>query len=114
MAHPVSALRGHDGIDERLDHIAELFSEMVADSLCILQVGRDEATEVNRIANAEEDVPIGQLAWPRDPVDLPLQFENHFRQSFLRRVQIHVLRLPASHLGHTLERCQVKAEPRAT
>ena len=91
--------------------VAELFSDTMADRLCILEIRRDESPEVDRFADLEEDVSIGQLAGPLDPVDLPLQFEDHFREAFLRRVQIHVLWLPASHLCHMLECRQVDAEP---
>ena len=85
----------------------------MANRLCIFEISGDESPEVDRFADLEEDVAIGQLARPLDPVDLPLQFEDHFREAFLRRVQVHVFWLPASHLCHMLERRQVDAEPRS-
>ena len=86
----------------------------MADRLWILEIGRDEAPEVDGFADAKEEIPSGQLPRPFGPVDLALQLEDHLRQPLLRRVQVHVLRLPAPHLGDTLQRRQVVAEPLAT
>src|SRR5512135_301783 len=46
----------------------------MADCLGILEIGRDEVSEVDRIADAEEDVSICQRARALDLVDLALQF----------------------------------------
>ena len=82
----------------------------MAKRVCVVQIRWDESPEVDRFADAEEDVAIGELAWPFDAVDLPLQLEDHFCEAFLRRVQIDVAWLPASHLCHMLEHREVEAE----
>jgi hypothetical protein len=105
---------GDNGVDEGLDHVAELFGDPVADHLGVLEIGREEVPKVKGRADAEEDVSVGQAVGPVDPVDLALQLEDHFRQPLLRRVQIHVRRLPAPHSGDALQPRQVVAEPLTT
>ena len=78
------------------------------------QDSRHKTPQVDGIADAKENIPFGQLSWPLGPVDLALELENHLRQPLLRRVQIHVLWLPASHLSDTLQSRQVVLKPRAT
>ena len=92
--------------------VAELFSDPVAHLLLVLNVARDEVPEVDGIADANEDLPLGELAWPLGTVHLALQLENHLRQPLLRWVQVDVSRLPAPHVGDSLERCQIVLEPR--
>jgi hypothetical protein len=58
-----------DGVDKNLDLIAELFRNAMADCLGILEIVRDEGSEVNRIADAEEDVSICQRARALDLVE---------------------------------------------
>src|SRR5512147_3336929 len=96
--HPPIMRWNCDGVDESLDPIAELFRNAMADRPCLPEIGREEAAEVDGFADAEEDVPLGQLARPMGLVDLPLQFEDHFRQPFLRRGHIRVVWPPAPHL----------------
>src|SRR5512143_280996 len=96
-----SCQRDCDGINEDLDDVSELFGDTVTDRSGIPKIVWDEAAEVDRVADAEEDVALGQLARPFGPIDLPLQFEDHLRQPLLRRVHIRVLRLPAPHLADT-------------
>ena len=70
----------YDGVDEVLDHVPELFSDPAADRLRILKVARDEAPQIDGIADAQENVPIGQLVWPLGTVALTFQLENHLRE----------------------------------
>jgi hypothetical protein len=37
-----------------------LFSDTMADRLCVIEISWDERPEVNRIADPEEDISIGQ------------------------------------------------------
>src|SRR5512144_614584 len=80
--HPL-IMRGYcDGVDEGLDPMAELFCDALANRPCILELSWEEAAEVDGFADAEDDVPLGQLARPMGLVDLPLQFEDHALPAF--------------------------------
>ncbi len=78
----------YDGVDEILDSCRGVLLDSAADRLWILKVARDEAPQVDGIADAKEDISLGQLAWPAGHVDLALQLENHLRQPLLRRIKV--------------------------
>ena len=103
--------RGHDIVNQRRMS-AELFGDAMAHAVWVFEISRDELAQVDRFSNVEEDVAIGELTWPLDQEDFPLQLEDHFREPFLRRVQIDVVWLPCSHFCHKLEGREVEAKRR--
>src|SRR4051794_40316461 len=76
----------------------------------IPEIVREEAADGDGLADAEGEVPPCQLPRSFGPVGLPLQFEDHLRKPFLRRVHVRVLRLPAPHLADALCRLRVPAD----